>query len=64
MSDANAWADMTGGDVSEFMQQAVNAGAVSRKTADAVLKATDKYVSSQREASEKDDILKYATGGQ
>lgn len=43
VEDAMAWADVTGGDVSEFVRQAVALGTMPQKVGDAVITATSTY---------------------
>ena len=47
VGDAMEWSDATGGDVSEFVSQAVQIGAMPRKAGDAVIKAVTTYRNSQ-----------------
>jgi len=55
VNDAVEWSEATGGNVSEFVEQAVTVGAMPRKVADAVLKATTVY----KEAAEASEIGGY-----
>lgn len=48
VNDAMAWSDATGGDTSEFIQQAVATGVIPKEAGDAVIKATGVYTGYQR----------------